>query len=241
MPARPRPRRRAGRRPRRPASSSSGLVVVTTVVRPARCSRRRSAMRASVWASTAEVGSTSTSTSGSAASARASTSRWRWPPEKVRPRSATTVSSPSGSASRMSSAEAVSQGAARGASARGAGHVEPRRASRPENSARPVSETTMRRRTSARGRPVSGTPPRRDLVVGLGGAAAEPVGERGGLLGRLRDQRGEQPGPHPQAGAGVGQLGARRRAPRPGSSGSPTSGSSASTRHTRGARRPGRG
>ena len=37
---------------------------MTTVVRPRRVSATRSAMRASVWASTAEVGSTSTSTGG---------------------------------------------------------------------------------------------------------------------------------------------------------------------------------
>ena len=78
----PRGRRCAGRRrwwraarggcPRRPLaavqertwstwSSSSGLAVMTTVVRPARCARSRSAIRASVCASTALVGSTSTS------------------------------------------------------------------------------------------------------------------------------------------------------------------------------------
>ena len=66
---------RACRRPRPgPASrkttrsawcSHSGDTVVTTVVRPRRCSATRSAIRASVWASTAEVGSTSTSTGGS--------------------------------------------------------------------------------------------------------------------------------------------------------------------------------
>ena len=106
-----RPGPRAGTRPRPPRRASAGCSMVTTVVRPTRCSRSRAAIRASVWASTAEVGSTSTRISGSRVSARASTSRCRWPPEKVRPRSATTVSRPSGSPSRMSAAEAVSQGA----------------------------------------------------------------------------------------------------------------------------------
>ena len=67
--------------------SSSGDTVVTIVVRPRRCSASRSAIIASVCASTAEVGSTSTRISGSSASARASTSRCRWPPDSPRPRS----------------------------------------------------------------------------------------------------------------------------------------------------------
>ena len=54
-------------------SSSSGLVVQTTVARPARAAARPSAMRASVWASTALVGSTRISTSGSATRALART------------------------------------------------------------------------------------------------------------------------------------------------------------------------
>ncbi|WP_433870539.1 hypothetical protein [Saccharopolyspora sp. CA-218241] len=55
----------------------SGLWVSTTVVRPLRRSRTRWAIRCSLCASTAEVGSSSTSTSASAHSARASTSRCR--------------------------------------------------------------------------------------------------------------------------------------------------------------------
>ena len=57
------------------------LAVTTAVVRPARASCRFAAIRASVWASTAEVGSTSTSTSGSSSSRR---SRWRLIHERVR-------------------------------------------------------------------------------------------------------------------------------------------------------------
>ena len=88
-------------------SSTSGLVVTITVVLPARASRSRSAIRASVCASTALVGSTRTSVSASESSARASTSRCRWPPENERPRSSTGASSPSGSGSSTSSAFAI--------------------------------------------------------------------------------------------------------------------------------------
>ena len=90
---------RARHRPRdRPGRARAGWCVQTTVVRPAGRRARRAAMRASVCASTALVGSTSTSTGGSASSARVSRSRCCWPPENSRPRSATVVSSPSGSA-----------------------------------------------------------------------------------------------------------------------------------------------
>ena len=65
-------------------------------------------MRPSVWVSTAEVGSTRTRNSGSISSTRTRASRWRWPPEKLRPRSSTTVSRPCSSASRTSSALASS-------------------------------------------------------------------------------------------------------------------------------------
>ena len=62
--------RRRPRRPDRNATrsawcSSSGETVVTIVVRPRRYSASRSAIIASVWASTAEVGSTRTRISGS--------------------------------------------------------------------------------------------------------------------------------------------------------------------------------
>ena len=149
--------RRAGRPPRRPRRAPAGCDVTTTVVRPARWPRSREAIRASVWASTAEVGSTRTRISGSPARARARTSRCRWPPEKVRPRSATTVSRPVGQ--RLE--DVVGRGGRRGPR-----DTSPRRRCRarsprrPENSVAPVSETTIRRRTSARRSLVSGTPPR---------------------------------------------------------------------------------
>ena len=69
--------------------------------RPASVSR--AAMRASVWASTALVGSTSTRVSASVSSARVSARRWRWPPENARPRSSTSLSRPPGRASSTSS------------------------------------------------------------------------------------------------------------------------------------------
>ena len=95
---RPRPGR-ARRRPRgRPGRASAGWWCRRRWCARARAARSRAAIRASVWASTALVGSTSTSTGGSASSARASRSRCCWPPENSRPRSATIVSSPSGSA-----------------------------------------------------------------------------------------------------------------------------------------------
>ena len=90
--------------------SSSGETVVMIVVRPRRCSASRRAISASVWASTAEVGSTSTRISGSAASARASTTRCRWPPDRPRPRSSIRPCQPPGRASNTSSAAAVTHG-----------------------------------------------------------------------------------------------------------------------------------
>ena len=90
------PRRRCGRRPARPrgrrgaASTSGGRSARWS----APAARRASAawMRSSVWASIAEVASSSTSTFGLARAARARAMRWRWPPESVKPRSPTTVS-----------------------------------------------------------------------------------------------------------------------------------------------------
>jgi hypothetical protein len=58
--------------------------------------------------------------------------------------------------------------------------------SRPENSVEPVSETTMRRRTSARGSAFSGTPPSVTSSSDDLGAHAEPVGQRRGLVGAGR-------------------------------------------------------
>ena len=74
---------------------------------PPRATRSLFAIRASVWASTALVGSTSTRSSAFERSARARTSLWRCPPENERPRSSIVVSSPSGSASITSSAFAI--------------------------------------------------------------------------------------------------------------------------------------
>src|SRR5690606_7112878 len=83
-------------------SSTSGLVLTMTVDRPARAVASRSAMRASVCASTALVGSTSTSTSACVSRARARATRWRWPPESERPFSSTRPSSPPGTESSTS-------------------------------------------------------------------------------------------------------------------------------------------
>jgi hypothetical protein len=58
----------------------------------------RSAIRASVCASTADVGSSRTSTSGAASTGRASASRCRCPPDSDRPRSSIVVSSRCGRA-----------------------------------------------------------------------------------------------------------------------------------------------
>ena len=105
-------------------------------------------MRASVWASTALVGSTSTRISGSAASARASTRRWRCPPENERPFSVDHGVEAVGQA-----LEDVLGGRGRSSGRRDAAaprDVEAGRASRPANSAAPVSETMIAPRTSAR-------------------------------------------------------------------------------------------
>ena len=91
---RPRTRPSSTRTTSSTRSSTSGLAVTTTVVRPARALASRAAMRASVWASTALVGSTSTSTSASVSSARARASRCRWPPDSERPFSVTSPSRP---------------------------------------------------------------------------------------------------------------------------------------------------
>ena len=92
-------RRPGGARRGRRGAATAATPCTTTVVRPRRSSVTRSAMRASVWASTAEVGSTSTRIGASTASARASTTRWRWPPDRPRPRSSSWPCQPSGSAS----------------------------------------------------------------------------------------------------------------------------------------------
>ena len=165
--------RRAGRACRpvattRPVAQERDLVggvehqrarcVVTTVVRPARWARSRAAIRASVCASTADVGSTRTSTSGRArgpAPARAAAAgRRRTCGRARRPR----CRGPRAAPSRMSAAEAVSSARVDVAAyrSRRAGRPAGRRTGRPS-----VSETTTRRRTSARGSRARGTPPSR--------------------------------------------------------------------------------
>ena len=94
---------------------------------------------------------------------------------------------------------------------------------------RPRSGGVRRRGCSA----VSGTPPRVTSSSTSGAQQAEPVGQRGRLVRLVADQRGHQPGPDPQAGARVGQLGAGRRRRRPGRPGRGGRASSASTRQTR--------
>ena len=190
-----RPRRRRGRPRRRTTrsarSSTSGLVVTTTVVRPARASRRRAAIRASVCASTALVGSTSTSSSASASSARTSTSRWRWPPENERPRSSTRASSPSGSASSTSSAFATATRLEhRAVAARPHGSSSPR--SGPEKRTGSASLTTIGGVRPSSGRSARRTPP--SVTPPSSTKRPEPVGERGSLVRLRRDERREQAG-----------------------------------------------
>src|SRR5581483_9657544 len=140
-------------------SSTSGLVVTTAVVRPARASRSRLAIRASVCASTALVGSTSTRISASLSSARASTRRWRWPPENERPRSSTSPSRPPGSAATMSSAFATATAARSSSSDAARGHGSSSARSLPANRIGSGSLTTIRRLSTATGSASSRTPP----------------------------------------------------------------------------------
>ena len=182
--------------------------------RPAgRASRRRRAMRASVCASTALVGSTSTRISGSTSSARASASRWRWPPENDRPRSSTCASSPSGSASSTSSAFAVAIARAASASPSVGPHGSSCCRREPEKSIGSVSLTTIRRRTVASGRSTSRHAAERDVAVV--DEAAEPVGERR-RLGRVGgdDARQQRPAPTTDARALVDERHTRRAARR---------------------------
>ena len=202
-------------------SRTSGLVVVTTVVRPPRSGAAGSAIRASVCASTAEVGSTSSSTSGSAASARTRTRRCRWPPENDRPRSVTCESGRQ-DVDDVLGRRRVQRGGAAGRSPWARMSSPPRRT--PENSVLPVSDTTMRLRTHPGGarrgvrRP---TARRRRRTVRAGRPRARtPRAAR-------RRSRSARPG-DPHAASHVDQVGARRRAG--GGSTVVTSGSRASTR-----------
>jgi len=69
------------------------MIVRSAVNRP-----RASVMSDSLRASTLDVGSSRTRIGESASKARAMVSRWRSPPERLAPRSSTTVSYPSGRA-----------------------------------------------------------------------------------------------------------------------------------------------
>ena len=118
----------------------------------------------------------------------------------------------------------------------GARHVEAV-ASRPENSVEPVSETTMRRRTSARGahsagrRPAS---PRRRRPR----RTAQPVGQRRGLVGPVADDGRDRAGPDDQAGTRVGEHGAGGGASSGCSARRGRASGRARGRHGRGATRP---
>ena len=91
-----RPGRRPGRPPRRPARWSTGRLATTTVVMPVRRAPRPVRIRASVVGSRLEVASSRSRTAGRRSERRARATRWRWPPERVTPRSPTTVSTPCG-------------------------------------------------------------------------------------------------------------------------------------------------
>ncbi len=181
-------------------SSTSGLAVTSTVVRPRRASASRDAMRASVWASTALVGSTSTSTSASVSSARARATRCRCPPDSERPFSGRSPSSPPGTESRTSPASATC--IACSSSARDArSRTSSSSASRPVNRCGVDSATTTRSRTSARRSSAQQGPAPAHAPQPLGQhrVAAEPSearGDPGRLVRVLRHQRDESAGAH---------------------------------------------
>ncbi len=172
--------------------ASAGSRSSTTVVRPARASRSRSAMRASVCASTALVGSTRISTSGSRDQCSGQRDRWRCPPENDRPRSSTSPSSPSGSASRTSVAAAARPRGEHLVVGQIAVRSRGRRADVPVNSRGSVSLTTIRRRTSSSGRSARRDAPEADAVVV--DEPTQPVGHGHRLRGVRGDQRGDEPG-----------------------------------------------
>ncbi len=198
-----RPGRRAGTAPRRRGPAAAGWRVMTTVVRPRRACARRPAIRDSVWASTALVGSTSTSVSASVSSARARARRWRWPPEKDRPRSSTSLSSPAGSASRMSSPLATDS-ASSSASSSWTPDGSSSSRSTPVNSRGSFSLTTTRRRTAASGRSASGTPSSR-TGVRSGPNRPSRSARAADSSGRARDHGGQPAGCHRDVADRVGQ------------------------------------
>ena len=152
-------------------------------------------------------------------SARARASRWRCPPEKDRPRSSTSLSSPA----RQRVEDVVAAGdrqrprAARRRRWRPRGSSSSR--SDPVNSRGSVSLTTTRRRTAVQ-RQV-GRAARRPAAPAVRSRAepAEPVGQRGGLLGARGDHGGQPAGRDVDAAdrvdqrrGPVGRLGSRRAA-----------------------------
>ena len=191
----------------------------------ARASRSRRAIRASVCASTALVGSTRTRISASASSARASTSRCRWPPESERPRSSTWPSEPF--RQRVEHVLRVRDRDRREHAARPrrgpTGRARPR--SGPEKSIGSVSLTTIaapHRLERAASR--AGTPPSSDAVVV--DEAAEPVGDARRLRrGSAETTAREQPGLDHEAGARVRRAVRPAAARRTGAPGSATCGS----------------
>ncbi|TWH70413.1 hypothetical protein JD77_05438 [Micromonospora olivasterospora] len=214
--------------------SSNGDVASTTVVRPARAVASRRAMRSSVWASTADVGSIRISTSGSASRARASRTRCRCPPESVRARVPIGVPSPSGSASATSSAEAARR------AARISGSPTPGRTRRISRSVPPKryeswSATRIRARTSSSAIRVSGTPPQvtspavyrpsrsASATASAGSSLATPSSPPAGtvspLAGSCRSAgpagAGRSSGPPVSSGAMVSRAMIRRAATRP--------------------------
>ena len=114
---------------------------------------------ASIVGSTADVESSSTSTRGRRSSALAMARRWRWPPDRVDPRSPTTVSSPSGSASTNPSAATTTRAASISSSVTSLPRV---RLSRTVSAKRKVSWRTGATMPDAPSEPSSetSTPPR---------------------------------------------------------------------------------
>ena len=149
------------------------------------------AIRASVCASTADVGSTSTRISASESSARASTSRWRWPPENDRPRSSIVASRPSGSASSTSSAFAIataewiavvlSPPPGIQAGAERAGEEDGLRLADDDPSPNRLDREMREPHVAEQGPVLCSEPP-------------EPVGDRSGFLGRRGDEQVMRPG-----------------------------------------------
>ena len=165
-------------------------------------------MRASVWASTALVGSTSTRISASASSARAKTTRWRWPPENERPRSSTLPSSPCGSDSSTSSAFATATRLEDGRIVRAVPGVElvPERAGEEQR----VGLADHDPSPDELDRQLGERHPAEADALALD-EPAQPVGERDRVLRPVRDEGGEHARRDDEPGAGVRQQRLRGR------------------------------